>query len=475
MNKIISRCFTLFFTLSFSTIVAQQTNIIWLDELPIQTFSEGIRPVAAKSNYGKDTMSVKGVKYLRGIGAQSISIINFDLNKQAKHFSAMVGVDDQGNKEIPLLFYVLGDGKLLFSSKERMIGDEPVNVEVDLTGIKQLGLLILDKVGGVSNKRTYANSTPYISSYAGYVGNSSEFPKGGETHDLIKINRQSFMHIGKYRFETIDAKQMARWGFDFLKYDWRIDINSTERMSNALKKSGRDIVFSLSNNSPFEKTNDWMRLSHMYRTGPDIKDSWNSLYATVFSLDKWAPFTGPGHWSDPDMMIVGDVAIGHELHPTRLTADEQYSHVSIFSLLAAPMLIGCPIENLDAFTLNLLTNDEVIAINQDPLGKAGRLLLHEKGIEVWVKQLEDGSYGVGIFNTDGFGDTPQSYFRWGDEKGKSYTLDFARIGLKGNWQIRDVWRQKSLGQYTGSFKTNIPYHGVVLLKVSPPNEWAGLK
>jgi len=678
MNKIISRCFTLFFTLSFSTIVAQQTNIIWLDELPIQTFSNGIRPVAAKSNYGKDTMSVKGVKYLRGIGAQSISIINFDLNKQAKHFSAMVGVDDQGNKEIPLLFYVLGDGKLLFNSNERMIGDETVKVEVDLTGIKQLGLLIVDKVGGVSNKRTYANwinaqlemigdhspgymrhkdekyiltpapkqtpqinspkifgatpsnpvlymiaatgkrpmhfsvdnlprglsvsastgiitgavkergnysvtliaknslgeakqkivfkigdtialtppigwngwnawetkidrekviasanamvdkglrdhgwsyiniddswqgirtgldtalqpndkfpdfkgmvdyihslglkaglySTPYISSYAGYVGSSSEFPKGGETHDLIKINRQSFMHIGKYRFETIDAKQMARWGFDFLKYDWRIDVNSTERMTNALKKSGRDIVFSLSNNSPFEKTNDWMRLSHMYRTGPDIKDSWNSLYATVFSLDKWAPFTGPGHWSDPDMMIVGDVAIGHELHPTRLTADEQYSHVSIFSLLAAPMLIGCPIENLDAFTLNLLTNDEVIAINQDPLGKAGRLLLHEKGLEVWVKQLEDGSYGVGIFNTDGFGDTPQSYFRWGDEKGKSYTLDFARIGLKGNWQIRDVWRQKSLGQYTGSFKTNIPYHGVVLLKVSPPNEWAGLK
>jgi alpha-galactosidase len=205
----------------------------------------------------------------------------------------------------------------------------------------------------------------------------------------------------------------------------------------------------------------------MYRTGPDIKDSWNSLYATVFSLDKWAPYTGPGHWSDPDMMIVGDVSIGPVLHPTRLTADEQYSHVSIFSLLAAPMLIGCPIENLDAFTLSLLTNDEVIAINQDPLGKPGRLLLHEEGVEVWVKPLEDGSYGVGIFNTAGFGETPQSYFRWGNEKEKTYTLDLARIGLNGKWQIRDVWRQKSLGQYKGSFKTRIRHHGVVMLKIYP--------
>lgn len=668
--KRLSGCLILFFTLLVSKVVAQQTNTIWLDDLPIQTFSDGIRPVEAKSNYGKDTMSVKGVKYLRGVGAQSISVITFNLDKQAKHFSALVGVDDQGNKEIPVIFYVVGDGKLLFESNERRIGDEPVKVEVDLTGIKQLGLLITDKVGGVSNKRTYANwinaqlkmignhlpgyvqnteakyiltpapkqtpkinsakvfgatpgnpvlytiaatgkrpmqfsaadlpkglslsattgiitgavkergnysvmlkaknsygeakqklvikigdtialtpplgwngwnswegqinrekvmasanamvskglrdhgwnyiniddswqgvrtgpdtalqpnekfpdfkgmvdyihslglkaglySTPYISSYASYVGGSSDFPTGGETHDSIKINRQPFMRIGKYRFETNDAKQMANWGFDFLKYDWRIDVNSTERMSNALKNSGRDIVLSLSNNAPFEKANEWMRLSHMYRTGPDIKDSWNSLYATVFSLDKWAPYTGPGHWSDPDMMIVGDVSIGPVLHPTRLTADEQYSHVSIFSLLAAPMLIGCPIENLDAFTLNLLTNDEVIAINQDPLGKPGRLLLHEEGVEVWVKPLEDGSYGVGIFNTAGFGETPQSYFRWGNEKEKTYTLDLAKIGLNGKWQIRDVWRQKSLGQYQGSFKTRIRHHGVVMLKIYP--------
>ena len=273
------------------------------------------------------------------------------------------------------------------------------------------------------------------------------------------------MRIGKYRFETNDALQMAEWGFDFLKYDWRIDVNSAERMSSALKKSGRDVVFSLSNNAPFDKVKDWMRTSNMYRTGPDIRDSWNSLYMLAFTLDKWGPYGGPGHWNDPDMMIVGNVATGVALHPTNLTPDEQYSHVSIFSLLAAPMLIGCPLGQLDAFTLNLLSNDEVIEVNQDPLGKPARLLSDENGVQVWAKPMEDGSYAVGLFNTDGYGTTPQSYFRWGNEKEKSYDFDFTKVGLKGTWKLRDVWRQKTLGTFNGSFKTSIPYHGVVMLRM----------
>ena len=97
---------------------------------------------------------------------------------------------------------------------------------------------------------------------------------------------------------------MEEWGFDFLKYDWRMDVNSAERMFYALKKSGRDIVFSLSNNAPFGKVKDWIRVSNMYRTGPDIRDSWNSLYMLAFTLDQWAPYAGPGHWNDPDMMIL---------------------------------------------------------------------------------------------------------------------------------------------------------------------------
>lgn len=113
------------------------------------------------------------------------------------------------------------------------------------------------------------------------------------------------------------------------------------------------------------------------------------------------------------MMIVGNVTTGSPMHPTRLTPDEQYSHVSLYALLSAPMLIGCPIEQLDSFTLNLLTNDEVIAINQDPLGKSARLIKYEEGIQIWLKPLEDGSYALGLFNLANYGKTPASYFKWG--------------------------------------------------------------
>jgi alpha-galactosidase len=311
-------------------------------------------------------------------------------------------------------------------------------------------------------------STPYIWSYAGYIGGSSQFEKGGEKYEPMKKNRIAPTLIGKYRFEKDDAMQMAEWGFDFLKYDWRIDITSTELMSKALKKSGRDIVFSISNTAPFEKAGDWARLANAWRTGADIKDSWNSLYSLGFTIDKWAPFAGPGHWNDPDMLILGNVSMGpSELHPTRLTPDEQYSHVSLFSLLSAPLLIGCPIEQLDDFTQSLLTNDEVIEVNQDPLGKPARLVADENGIQIWAKPIEDGSVAVGLFNTDDFGKTPQSYFRWGDESSRQYTFDFTKVGLKGKWKIRDIWRQKDLGEFTGSLNTEIRHHGVIMLRMYP--------
>ncbi|KAA9354768.1 NPCBM/NEW2 domain-containing protein [Larkinella humicola] len=666
----LSKSFTVLCLFIATATYAQKTSTVWLDDLLIQTFSEGIRPVTAKRNYSNDSMRINRTYYRRGVGAQSVSVLAFYLKKNATRFSAVIGADDLGNTEIPVKFYVIGDRKILFESREMKVGDAPQNVEVDLTGIERLGLLITDPVGGSNNKRTYANwanarlimkgenrpehfpnadekyiltpkpgekprinsakivgatpgnpflytiattgkrpilfsadglpsglildrktgiitgkvsqrgtykttlkaknalgeatrsltirigdtialtppigwngwnswetridrekviasadamvkmglidhgwtyiniddawqgvrsgplnalqpnekfpdfkgmvdyihalglkaglySTPYISSYGGYVGASSDFAKGGESHESIRVNRRAFNHIAPYRFETEDARQMAEWGIDFLKYDWRIDVNSTERMSTALRQSGRDIVFSLSNSAPFANVTDWMRLSNMYRTGPDIRDSWTSLYQLAFTLDKWAPYNGPGHWNDPDMMILGNVSTGPELHPTRLTPDEQYSHVSLFSLLAAPLLIGCPIEQLDAFTLNLLTNDEVIEINQDPLGKSARLVREENGVQIWLKPLEDGSFAVGLFNVTEYGKTPESYFRWGDETVKTFTFDLTKTELKGNYRLRDVWRQKDLGALKDSFKTDIRHHGVTLLRLFP--------
>jgi alpha-galactosidase len=226
-------------------------------------------------------------------------------------------------------------------------------------------------------------------------------------------------------------------------------------------------VYSISNSAPFNNAKDWAKLTNTFRTGPDIRDSWLSLYVSAFTLDKWSPYGGHGHWLDPDMMILGNVTTGTSLHPTRLTPDEQYSHVSLFSLLSAPLLIGCPIEQLDDFTLNLLTNDEIIEINQDPLGKSARLLSEEEGVQIWAKPLEDGSYAVGLFNVADFGKTPETYFRWGDEKSKTFTFDFNKINLKGKYQLRDIWQQKDLGSFNNSFKTDIRHHGVLMLRMYP--------
>jgi alpha-galactosidase len=129
------------------------------------------------------------------------------------------------------------------------------------------------------------------------------------------------------------------------------------------------------------------------------------------------------------------------------------------------MLIGCPIERLDAFTLNLLSNDEIIAINQDPLGKAARLVLEKDGFQVWKRELENGDYAVGIFNIADYGKTPASYFRWGNETPKTFALNFNEIGLVENFKIRDVWMQKDLGIFKDKITTLVPHHGVVMFRL----------
>lgn len=310
-------------------------------------------------------------------------------------------------------------------------------------------------------------STPWITSYAGFPGGSTD-TRDGSFPDSVRNDKRAYRRIGRYRYEEADARQFASWGVDYLKYDWRIDLASAERMSKALRQSGRDIVYSLSNSAPFALAAEWKRIANLWRTGPDIRDSWHALYRTVFSLDRWAPYNGPGHWNDPDMMVLGHVTTGSPMHPTRLTPDEQYSEVSIFALLSAPMLIGCPIEKLDSFTLSLLTNAEVIAIDQDPSGRPARPLTHKNGVETWVKPLYDGSQAIGLFHMADYGRTPESHFRWGDEPDADVLLDTRALGIPDGSIIRDVWRQRDVGTVPGSFRFRIPHHGVVLLRTLKP-------
>ena len=149
------------------------------------------------------------------------------------------------------------------------------------------------------------------------------------------------------------------------------------------------------------------------------------------------------------MLVVGWVGWGPRLHPSRLTPDEQYTHISLWCLLSAPLLIGCDIEPLDEFTLNLLTNDEVLAVNQDPLGRQATPVIIDSTIQVWSKPLSDGSRAFGVFN---LGKGP-----------RKYRIPLKALGLSGVVSLRDLWRQKDLGSFTGEAEVAVPPHGVELL------------
>jgi alpha-galactosidase len=164
-------------------------------------------------------------------------------------------------------------------------------------------------------------------------------------------------------------------------------------------------------------------------------------------------FAGPGHWNDPDMLVVGYVGWSAKVRPTRLTPSEQYTHISLWCLLCSPLLIGCDMTKLDEFTLNLLTNDEVLDVSQDPLGRQAGRVASDGSLEIWAKDLEDGSKAVGLFNRG--------------EDQTTATLKWSALGLSGKQGVRDLWRQKDLGGFADQFQTEVSRHGVVLVKVAP--------
>ena len=310
-------------------------------------------------------------------------------------------------------------------------------------------------------------SGPWVCTYAGHVGTTADHADG--TYDFVerglcdsvwkvdrtKAARKNFRYFGSYSFVEADVKQWADWGVDYLKYDWYPNDEAHAReMADALTASGRDIVLSLSNKAPLALAPVWASCSQAWRTTDDIRDTWASMSTIGFNLqDAWAPYRRPGCWPDADMLVVGRVGWGPKVKQTQLTADEQYTHITLWSLLASPLLIGCDMEHLDDFTLGLLSNTEVLDVNQDPLGvQASRLNLPGGGI-VYMKPLEDGSVAVGLFNP---GETPLN-------------VGFVprNLGLHGTVEVRDLWRQQDLGQVPcdSQWEVNIAPHGAELLKV----------
>ena len=299
-------------------------------------------------------------------------------------------------------------------------------------------------------------STPWVESYGHHIGGSAMNPEGTfeRTKENIPRNKKQLPYaIGDYHFWDKDVKQWADWGFDYLKYDWNpAELPETKEMYDLLRASGRDIIFSLSNSIPFASIGELSKVSNAWRTGGDIRDNWRSLKSRLLTQDKWAPYAGPGHWNDPDMMIVGYVGWGREPKPTHLTADEQYTHMSAWCLQSVPLLLGCDLTKLDAFTLSLLTNDEVIEVNQDPLGKQAVLVSKVDSIGILAKDMEDGRKAAGLFNiTDSI--TRRMVLKWTD------------LGIKGKYMVRDLWRQKDIGVFEDEFAADVRPHGVVMISL----------
>lgn len=272
---------------------------------------------------------------------------------------------------------------------------------------------------------------------------------------------------GSYQHEQQDADSYASWGIDYLKYDWcsyggiypHPDLAELEKpyrvMRSALDHTDRDLLFSF---CQYGMGDVWSwggkNGGNSWRTTGDIRDNWVSMSQIGFHQGAAAPYAKPGNWNDPDMLVVGKVGWGPSLHNTHLSPDEQYTHISLWCLLSAPLLIGCDMSRLDQFTLNLLSNDEVLALDQDPLGKEAVQVAKQGAVLIYAKDLADGSKGVGLFNT---GSVPIKAI-----------LSFRDLGLQGPQELRDLWRQRDLGSYSGSFSSgNIPSHGVLLLRVIP--------
>ena len=259
---------------------------------------------------------------------------------------------------------------------------------------------------------------------------------------------------GSYQHEEQDAKTWAAWGIDYLKYDWcsaekvykPSDMQAVYRkMADALKATGRPIVYSLCQYG-LQKVWEWGASvgGNLWRTTGDIEDKWDSMSAIGFdkqtNLEKYA---GPGHWNDPDMLEVGNGG---------MTNVEYQTHMSLWAMLSAPLLAGNDLRNMTPAIHDILTNKEVIAIDQDKLGDQGRRFSKDGGGEAWYKQLANGDLAVGLFNRS--------------EGMETVVAQWEILGLKGKHKIRDLWTHTDLGSFRDGYSAAVQAHGVILLRIA---------
>ena len=278
--------------------------------------------------------------------------------------------------------------------------------------------------------------------------------------------------VGSWMHEWQDAKTYADWGYDYLKYDWCYYRKTTigegheclalpyRLMGEALRAQKRDIVFSLCQYG-MGFVSAWGETTggNCWRTTGDITDTWDSMWNIIHRQEASWPYARPGAWNDPDM-VVGRLGWGR-LRPTRLTRNEQYTHVTLWAVCCSPLLIGCDMTQLDGFTMSLLTNAEVLETNQDELGAQAAIVDRGPRAEVWAKPMSDGSLVFALVNTHKFRTT-------------RITVDFDSLGVEGRWKVRELWPQKDLGVYSSRFTADVPPHATTLVRLFP-EDGAGLR
>lgn len=260
-------------------------------------------------------------------------------------------------------------------------------------------------------------------------------------------------------YEFQDARQYAAWGVDYLKYDWCSTSTQNQQasysiMRDALVKSGRPMVFSL---CEWGSSKPWLwarDVGNLWRTTGDIQDCWDCKrdwggmgFVHILDLQNGLEsYAGPGHWNDPDMLEVGNGG---------MTTTEYRSHFSLWCILAAPLIAGNDIRSMSPEIAEILTNKELIAVDQDQQGLQGRRVKREGDLEVWAKQMADGSRAVALLNR-GTAESKIS-FTWSDIGYPDYLPA----------TVRDLWARKDLGKSTGSFSASVASHGVVMVRIKP--------
>lgn len=275
---------------------------------------------------------------------------------------------------------------------------------------------------------------------------------------------------GAWQHEAQDARLFAEWGYDFLKYDWCSygDIAKTQsepeavrfrmpyqRMGDLLKQQPRDMLFNL---CQYGMGNVWEWGAevggHCWRTAGDLGFELDRIFEVALRNAEHRAWSKPGAWNDPDYLQIGWIGAAHgmgEPRPCDLTPSEQYAFMSLWCLSASPLFFSGDMRRLDAFTLGILTSPEVIEIDQDPLGRGGRVVSLTEETFLMIKELEDGGVAVGLGN---LGESPATV-----------TVSWKELGLRGRPKVRDVWRQKDLGRFADGYTAQVGRRAVALVKV----------